>query len=754
MSRLYTTSPSFPKDFTTLLKNKISDRQLYYYLLNVEDYFPLLPVAWNRALQSLQAQQSVETLFDNELLKLDKEDALQLLALSKLRNSIADLLPQKLSEICEKSCLYYLLNQYSPLALIDGCWLSASVSLKNVRHEYGGLLLKIHSEKVGDGILENNHAHVYKQMADSIKLHFPDVFAWEYITSLDREDYAFNLPVFLLSLSQFPSLLLPEILGVNLLMALFDVPLFKDLVLSCDSNINDNYFKLKEKRASAIIGNSLRSILHYLSTIENSEVADELMRVQRGFSVAYAMMKSFYGYLYATIANPQTFSPENKVRKIIQKIGVRAYGYHKKGKIGGKPINEWFNHENFDPQKILVALAGSSYVKPGDPDKSHFINKLVSSNGPMFRIFSNDDIDIFRDWIKTLQSTNEKSKSNLTENLDLSEIPNSAEIAKDPLPFISFKESTEHSKTKYSKSRLSDLYYYLLHIDMYPDVLPVAKEFAIRWLRRNKTNILRGKLPIPFKNYSHERLEQWLEQKHREQVDSYVPLEGYPEESKENVVRTAVRLAPLTYIDGAWVRRMTAPTIVNTDVGGRLYHIYVDELGNGEIDIHHGNIYRELVKQLGISLPDFESPEFPKDKHFDEDCLQVPVFWLSISSFPRTFFPEILGLNLAMELSGIGGEYRRSGDVLRYYGYSSRFLDIHNTIDNIVSGHTAWAMESIKTHLDEIMQKGGRQLVQQHWYRIWVGYRSLTPARGIKPYFVESLSRLFKRYDEHQCVYE
>jgi len=99
---------------------------------------------------------------------------------------------------------------------------------------------------------------------------------------------------------------------------------------------------------------------------------------------------------------------------------------------------------------------------------------------------------------------------------------------------------------------------------------------------------------------------------------------------------------------------------------------------------------------------------------------------------------------LAIELSGIGGEYRRSGDVLRNYGFSSQFTDLHNTIDNIVSGHTAWALEAIKINLDDMLQKGGQSLMQEHWHKVWIGYRSLKiPKNNIKTYIIESRSRLF-----------
>jgi hypothetical protein len=99
-----------------------------------------------------------------------------------------------------------------------------------------------------------------------------------------------------------------------------------------------------------------------------------------------------------------------------------------------------------------------------------------------------------------------------------------------------------------------------------------------------------------------------------------------------------------------------------------------------------------------------------------------------------------------MELSGVGGEYRRSADVLRHYGFSSMFTDLHNTIDNVVSGHTAWAIEAIKQHLDDILQKGGEQELAKHWERLWVGYRSLTPPS--EPWFAAMSTFLQRTFNK------
>jgi hypothetical protein len=106
-----------------------------------------------------------------------------------------------------------------------------------------------------------------------------------------------------------------------------------------------------------------------------------------------------------------------------------------------------------------------------------------------------------------------------------------------------------------------------------------------------------------------------------------------------------------------------------------------------------------------------------------DESFRLPVYWLSLGRFPRTCLPEVLGMNLAMELSGVGGSYRRARIALAAHGFSTRFVDIHNTIDNIASGHTAWAADAIHSYMTSLPGAA----VNQVWARVRLGFRSLSP---------------------------
>ena len=218
--------------------------------------------------------------------------------------------------------------------------------------------------------------------------------------------------------------------------------------------------------------------------------------------------------------------------------------------------------------------------------------------------------------------------------------------------------------------------------------------------------------------------------KHREQVDSYRPPDVRPEAPKDAFVEATIQLAPLILIDGGWLQGMASPALIHTTVGRMLFHVLVEELGEGKPKEHHANIYRNLLKAMGEEPPPVDTWEFARWERLQDASFDVPALWLSISCFPRHFLPEILGLNLAVELAGVGGPYMEARDTLRRFRYPTLFVDVHNAADNVSVGHAAWAMNAIKRYMDEVAEREGPHNVDRTWHRIWTGVRATLPQIG------------------------
>jgi hypothetical protein len=212
-----------------------------------------------------------------------------------------------------------------------------------------------------------------------------------------------------------------------------------------------------------------------------------------------------------------------------------------------------------------------------------------------------------------------------------------------------------------------------------------------------------------------------------EGIDGWTPEEALPD--RDAVIDSALQLAPLTLIDGSWLQGFTDLHLASSRIGAPLFQTYWDELGNGQLALNHPKIYRDNLADMGVTLPPTASYEFAHDPRLREESLRLPVYWLCLGKLPVTFRAEILGMNLAMELSGVGGSYRSARRFLQHYGYSTRFVDIHNTIDNVSTGHSAWAADAIDTYLRTHPNRSDPGRLAAEWHRIRVGYESLAPVQ-------------------------
>lgn len=676
-----------------------SPRQWFFRLVNQEACHGLMELVWRNVNQCLNRHCAVVDASNFAALIAEGEQSIETLG-RPFRQGIPDTL------VSAQQRRHFFFQQ-APLFKTLGGWLCGVTSIAYAWRRDGGLLLQTHAKLVGGGHPSLSQSYLFEQAARQAGVHLNEVFANSFSQDPNILEAAFELPVFLLGLACFPAARFPETLGVNLALCMYLDQLntlSKDAgepLLGCST--------LERYRPTAEA-----AIDYYLAQVEPQAHA----RIYKGFACALDLIQKNEHRLVSELRDEARFSNAAAMVALIEKLGPHGCGYHKRGELAGQPIDHWLEPQTFSAQATIQALANSRYVKVGQPRKSALMNLISHPKGRMFGVFSTQDIQVVDTWIATLNSEN---ISPVAPRSSAAASPCQAAMPCDK----ALARARQQALAKYSGYSLQQLYPLFLHIDKAPDALPVARLFAERWLARHQRAVQSEGLP--FSVYSHQRLDSWLSVQHKRQVDSYRPLMQAPQETRDEIIADATRLAPLTLIDGAWLRNIVAPASVTSPIGALLYRTLIDELGQGDTALHHGNIYQDLLASMGVEVGDFTAQSFAASALFDDECLQVPVFWLAISLFPKSFQPETLGLNLAMELSGVGGEYRRSADVLRHYGFNSMFTDLHNTIDNVVSGHTAWAIEAIKQHLDDVAQNGGHTELARHWQRVWVGYRALSP---------------------------
>src|SRR5690348_12746519 len=84
--------------------------------------------------------------------------------------------------------------------------------------------------------------------------------------------------------------------------------------------------------------------------------------------------------------------------KMIADKAPYASRNHNDRKLGNVPINKLFNN----PEVFLDTLAESSYVVKGDPGKSPILARLTTWDGPMYKIFTEEELKLWNDWILSL----------------------------------------------------------------------------------------------------------------------------------------------------------------------------------------------------------------------------------------------------------------------------------------------------------------------------------------------------------------
>jgi hypothetical protein len=347
------------------------------------------------------------------------------------------------------------------------------------------------------------------------------------------------------------------------------------------------------------------------------------------------------------------------------------------------------------------------------------VTTLIAPGGPMFRIFSEEDLSIIHRWIDSLGNVPAAAPA-----IGRAE-PNVPQSKRSAAPHLALPPTIRREIAGSPALTLRELYFVLQGRALAPATRLLAERYAREWLARARRSARRTDRGLPA-FWRAGVLRAWLLDQHDRQGLQFESSDPDSLPSRDEVVNSTLQLAPLTLIDGSWLQGFSDWRLAASQIGCTLFHTYWDELGNGRYAHNHPKIYRDGLREMGIELPPTGSRAFAEDPRLREESFRLPVYWLCLGKLPATFMPEILGMNLAMELSGVGGSYRIARRFLRHYGFATRFVDIHNTIDNVCTGHSAWAVDAIDAYMRQTAARDA-SATPAHWARIRVGYESLAP---------------------------
>lgn len=565
-------------------------------------------------------------------------------------------------------------------------------------------VLRIHAADVGAGQPGASRIQRYQEVLRQHALADAGVDLLRAVADPRISEGAFNFAATLVVLGHFPESLTGQILGANLYLrhcgllpsfgfvSINEPSAVRFLDLDCDPGSQEGPLANLAETA----------VLEFLAYTGPSAQDG----IRQGYEWARHHAEETNRALLDLLR--RWLDPREAVCHLISRRRLDACQYHDKTKLNKVPMKPLLAVD--DSVTFLDHLAASAYVRAGQPESSPLLTSLISPRGKMFRIFSRDDIAILHRWIAGLPYSSTPVQ------------PLACHMWRDDgvLASALLEDAAAHPPIAELTPR--EAYPRLLRSELSPSEEGYADNYVKRWLARSAHGVSKGHCALP-QHWAPGVLQSWLQGQHEASNQALEPHEELP--SREEVVADILSLAPLTMIDGAWLGGFAHPAIASTSYGSRLFETLFDELGNGVESQNHPVIYRTLLQAVHGELPATADAGYASAACFNDQDFELPVFWLSIGRYPQTYCPEILGLNLAMELSGVGGGYRRTHKALVAYGYPTLFVDLHNSIDNISTGHTAWAAASLDTYLCAFSRSDREAL----WTRVRNGFVALNPPR-------------------------
>ncbi|MER6195240.1 iron-containing redox enzyme family protein [Streptomyces cyaneofuscatus] len=618
----------------------------------------------------------------------------------------------------------------APLALLSGAWLQWLSAPGNADDPLALRILALYASDVGAGHPAASRGSAYLELLRRLRLAENAAPAGRLTGDQRIPDGAFRLPALLLAMSRRPDDFRGEILGADLcLRAVGLLPALKlvqeVLPTEADWATLDPGHRREDEGPLPV--DRCRAAVDVLVEQEGEQGADA---VSTGFRWMLAGLRDWSEALHAELV--AAGNPAFDMAELMRLRSREGAVYHHQFLLEGKPLARWLAECRTDPGPLLDVLARSKLVKPGRSGTSSLVRGLVGERGPMFRVFSPEDLTVIRRWIDSLPVKPAEASEPELEDVRGNGVPEkpSPGATRDPLTAVAASLRAGARSPGRTPSGLREAYHLLMNRTDTPALRSWAMDYVAGWLARSGHGMDRTAMQLP-ERWGHEGLRPWLQSQHDQHGAEFEENAAVPLPSKEAVVDDTVQTAPLTLIDGSWLQGFTDYEQASSAIGHSLFETYWDELGNGEPHLNHPLIYRDVLKEMGVELPPTASAAFAQWPGFREESLELPVYWLCVGRFPQTFLPEVLGLNLAMELSGVGGTYRRARLALKAYGFSTRFVDIHNTIDNVATGHSAWAADAVDTLLASLPDAPGPGARADVWGRVRVGYRSLNPPRTV-----------------------
>ncbi|PYQ64328.1 MAG: hypothetical protein DMF53_07725 [Acidobacteria bacterium] len=595
-------------------------------------------------------------------------------------------------------------REFAPVGLADGAWLHGLVRANVVENEVGMAAIKQLMIRFGDPGSGESYAQRYGALLRSLGVPPAGISRWELEDASPCAEISYEHALLGLVLGLFPGSFRSETIGFNLWMAVLGpCPLLARLADELRSQkANLQYLDMYEHEA--LRDSAIEAAVRLLA-----EDDGERARMARGFAAAHG---SYGMWEEAMLGRNVPMIPREFVLEMIKRKAHFALGHHTRISFGGTRAEDLFRGGETGHAEMLDHLVESGLIYPGSPDDSPFLYHSISFEGPMFDVFTAAEQRELREWVVSL-----KSEPVARQEKPPVALRGEYGYPQDP------KDLQGYAMARFGPLPIQEQLYYGSNADLYP---------AVRLFARTMLDAFLLKLGAAFKNdprlaaspppkWSERAIAELVVERHDKNIRSrpQAPPEKIP--TPMNAPKPEQPSIAIAF-DGVWLQGFADVHRSDREEYGWLFRIYASEQGDGIMDWNHNRIMRNAVSQAG---PEAMLPA--TDRRLYEFCQVNPMNLMLVAASLNTrhSLPELLGCNLGIEATGVGGGYLDSwrGFVAKTDNHwAALSFRLHNSIDNYVTGHTKWSLSAIQAFMARV-QESAPAAVETQWQRIWRVWR-------------------------------
>lgn len=594
-----------------------------------------------------------------------------------------------------------VLRQRAPLALAAGCWLDMVSQPATQPSVIVNHLFRHHYRLKGEGFPQRSLHHRRRRALEDSGAYLPEIDANDFLRKVEVRPLTALHACFYVALSRLPASFLPEVAGVH--YAFFALGL-DDLLCGTPALLPEPALR--------------EALAEYLElTRLGPDGPSQRRRLRRAVQLVLTLEREHAAMLAKLAAWQASLPLDSQVAAIVARHAPFAGRQHRNVRVHGRLLSETFADPDLDVAAFVEELRASRQLRPLRTGGCRLLN-AIRFGGPMFGIFDEREAATLKAWVAAVQAGAPPEV----------ELPVNRVGDEQAAQWLAAVTASEPGDVRFAEAAPRDdreLFYRLVNIERFPNTLPLARQRAAAGFADGEILFTHGAAgrytDASYFDYSPEALLARIDSIYWDKlVNPYRPLEEIPD--REDVVFGQSTFALGSLVDGAWAHRIGNLGRFRRRSDALLFAIYADEMGQGDLAKNHVTLIHQVLASLSIRLPHIRDAAFQEQGELPDNYYGFSVHQMCMSFFPDSFYNEILGYNLAVEMFGLGELRMHEIQKLRSHGFDTSYEEVHLSIDNLSAGHSRQAAEVIVSFLDGVERDLGSAAVQDEWRRVWRGY--------------------------------